>query len=250
MRRAIRKSVQLFCYSFDVSGPVVEIGSYYMPGFKQICDLRSLFPGLEYVGCDIRQGLGVDRIEDAHSLRFGDGAVGTLILLEILEHLPAPHLAISEAHRVLSNNGLLVVSVPFNMRLHGFPCDYWRFTASGIYTMLSGFQAKVVFALGPRLKPALIFAVAAKFASTPFAQGQAAFERRIRRNFKESWPRVHINVFKERTKAFFGLLLGRADLSVNFFDGSQDGGYCMEDRDEQGTPTGAVHRASVAPFSE
>lgn len=39
--------------------------------------------------------------------RFADGSVGTLLLFEILEHLPHPQKAIAEAHRVLREDGLL-----------------------------------------------------------------------------------------------------------------------------------------------
>jgi hypothetical protein len=62
----------------------------------------------------------------------------------------------------VDDRGLLALSVPFNYRLHGFPSDYWRFTASGIHTLLAEFPAKIVFAIGPQLKPAFIFAVATK----------------------------------------------------------------------------------------
>jgi 2-polyprenyl-3-methyl-5-hydroxy-6-metoxy-1,4-benzoquinol methylase len=232
MRLAIRTSVRLFSESFEVSGPVVEIGSFYMPSHEQLCNLRPFFAEFEYIGCDIRQGLGVDRIEDAQALRFADGTVGTLILLEILEHLPDPNKAISEAYRVIKDDGLVILSVPFNARLHGFPSDYWRFTASGVYTLLFDFQDKLVFALGPQLKPAFIFAVATKRASHRFTEGKELFEKRVQETFKKSWVRGHMSVFKERARDFFGLLLGRAKLSVMFFDGSQGGGYDAKEQDE------------------
>ncbi len=136
MRRAIRTSVRLCAESFDLSGPVVEVGSCYPPGYEGLCDQRCFFPALEYIGCDIRKGLGVDSVDDAEALSFADGAVGTMLLLEILEHLPHPEKAVAEAHRVLRDEGLLMLSVPFNCYLHGFPSDYWRFTASGVHTLL------------------------------------------------------------------------------------------------------------------
>ena len=139
MRRATKKSVRLFAETFEPTGPVVELGSYYTAGNENLSDVRPYFPGREYIGCDIRRGNGVDRIEDAHRLSFEDGSVGTLLAFEILEHLRDPRLAVSEAHRALDENGLLAISVPFTYRLHGFPSDYWRFTSSGIYELLSDF---------------------------------------------------------------------------------------------------------------
>ena len=77
--------MQLFCQCYGPQSPVVEVGSRYAPGFQELCDLRPLFPGLEYLGCDIQPGPGVDRIEDAQALRFPSGSVGTMLLLEVLE---------------------------------------------------------------------------------------------------------------------------------------------------------------------
>jgi methyltransferase family protein len=100
MRRAIRLSVRTFSQTFDPPGLIVENGAYYPPGYEALCDLRPFFQGRTYIGCDIRSGHGVDRIEDAQALRFADQSVGTVLLLDVLEHLPYPHKAIAEAHRV------------------------------------------------------------------------------------------------------------------------------------------------------
>lgn len=225
MRRAIKTSVQLFAESFTPAGPVVEIGSLYLPGYEELSNLRHFFNGLEYIGCDIRQGLGVDRIEDAQALSFADKSVGTMLLFEILEHLPHPDRAIAEARRVLRDDGLLVLSVPFSYRLHGFPTDYWRFTSSGIYTLLSDFPDKTIFALGPRVKPAFIFAVAAKTASPDFTARKEQFRSKVHETFRRSLLQGHLSAVKERARDLFGCLLGRAELSPIFFEPSQGGGY-------------------------
>ena len=225
MRRAIRKSIQLFTETFEPAGPVVELGAYYTPEYQGLSNLRPFFPGREYIGCDIRRGNGVDRIEDAHHLSFDDRSVGTLLAFEILEHLRDPQLAVSEAHRVLDDNGLLAISVPFTYRLHGFPSDYWRFTASGVYELLSDFPDKVVCAVGPRLKPAFIFAVASKTVSPEFTEQKAIFERRSVDEFRRSRLRGFVSVMKERGRDLFGHLLGRSELQVNFYSGSTAGTY-------------------------
>jgi SAM-dependent methyltransferase len=231
MRRAINESIRLFSDVFEPSGPVVEIGSLYQPGHETLSNLRPYFKGKEYIGCDIRHGLGVDRIEDAHALSFTDRSIKTMLMLEILEHLPYPNKAIEEAWRVLDYDGLLVISVPFNFRLHGFPTDYWRFTASGIHLILSEFPEKLVFALGPKLKPAFIFAVATKKASIDFADKKTRFQSKVQEAFQRSRLRGHVSVLKERGRDFLGLLLGRANLSVTFFDPTQGGGYVTSSKD-------------------
>jgi SAM-dependent methyltransferase len=221
MRRAIATSVRLFSEIYGPRGPVVELGSYYPPGYEELCNLRPLFSQREYIGCDLRPGNGVDRIESAESLTFADKSIGTLLFFEILEHLPNPHQAVAEARRVLRDDGLLALSVPFNYRLHGFPSDYWRFTASGIHQLLSQFPEKTVFALGPRMKPSIIFAVAGSSDSSEFRAATSRFEAAVRKTFDKSLLRGFASVFKERSRDYFGLLLGRADLSVSFYDPAQ-----------------------------
>jgi hypothetical protein len=103
--QAINTAVGAFSNVFSPSGPVLEVGSCYPAGYEKLCDRRAFFPGLEYVGCDLRRGCGVDRVEDAPYLSFSDGSFGAVILLEILEHVPKPELALSEAKRVLARTG-------------------------------------------------------------------------------------------------------------------------------------------------
>src|SRR5262245_36281001 len=193
MRRAIATSARIFSDVFQPPGPILDIGSLYLPGYEW-CNLRPAFPGRDYIGCDMRFGLGVDRIEDAHQLSFADASVGTVLMFEILEHLPRPHAAVGEAWRVLQDGGYLAISVPFNYRLHGFPTDYWRFTASGVYTLLEEFPDKVVFAVGPQLKPAFIFAVATTTACREFADKNTRFQSMIQSAFRQSLLRGHVSV--------------------------------------------------------
>ena len=225
MRRAIRTSVQIFADCFDPPGPIVEVGARYPPGFERLANLRSSFPGRTYVGCDIRTGPGVELLSDAEHVAIRSSSIGTMLLFEILEHLRHPVVAVAEAHRVLRPGGLLALSVPFNLRLHGFPTDYWRFTASGVHEMLSPFEQRVVFALGPAVKPSVIFAVAAKDSAPDFTIRRERFQRAIEQCFRDRWVRGHVSVFKERARDFFGLLVGRAGLKVSFFDPDMPGGY-------------------------
>jgi len=223
VRKAINTSVGLFASCFEPPGPVLEVGSLYLEGYEAISDLRPYFRGREYIGCDLRQGLGVDRIEDAEGLSFERESFGTVLMFELLEHLQHPDRALSEAHRILREDGLLALSVPFDYRLHGFPTDYWRFTPSGIHTLLKQFPQKVVFALGPRGKPAFVFAVAAK-GREDFERRRHEFEAQAHVTFRRSRRRGYVSAFKGFGRELGGLVLGRAQLGAAFFDPAQGGG--------------------------
>lgn len=212
---------------------MLEVGSFYPPGYEDLCDRRKEFPGAQYVGCDLRNGSGVDRIEDAQRLSFPDNYFGTVILLEILEHVPSPESAIAEALRVLMDGGLLLVSVPFNYRLHGFPHDYRRFTSSGLHTMLEGFRQKTVVAIGPKMKPATVFAVAAKGQSASFSAGVKRFEADLRATSKGITRNLYWAALEQRMRELIGLLLGRAEVSISFYDPSAGGGYAFVPPEEK-----------------
>jgi SAM-dependent methyltransferase len=220
----INMVVRAFVEAFNPAGPVLDIGSYYPPGYAALCDRRPLFPGRTYIGCDIRRGPGVDRIEDAEHLSFADRSVGCVMLLETLEHLPYPHRAIGEAKRVLTDEGLILASVPFSYPLHGFPTDYWRFTASGLHTLLEDFPHRTVFAIGPEVRPSTVFAVATP-GRTWFAENEPKLQAALVNAFRHHRRRHALKVLEERSRDLLGLLLGRARVGINFYDPNRGGGY-------------------------
>lgn len=216
--------VRAFADAFQPAGPVLDIGAYYTPEYAALCDRRTLVHARPYVGCDIRPGPGVDRIEDAEHLTFPDRSFGSVLMLETLEHLPYPQRAVSEGKRVLADDGVMLVSVPFDYRLHGFPTDYRRFTASGLYTLLEEFPQKTVFAIGPHLMPSTVFAIVAT-SRGDFEKCEQRLKTTLVQAFRRHKRRHALKVLEERGRDFFGLLLGRARIGVAFFDPGQPGGY-------------------------
>lgn len=56
-------------------------------------------------------------LADAESLPFYDGGFHVVLCSEVLEHLPSPERTLSEIHRVLSDDGMLLLSVPVDSSL-------------------------------------------------------------------------------------------------------------------------------------
>lgn len=182
MREDIRAFVAAVSQVFPIAEPLVEIGSYQVPGQEGLADLRSLFPGKQYVGCDIVTGAGVDRIEDLHRLSFPDGSIGTLIAVETLEHVTDPFLAVREIERVLQPGGIAILTTPFNFPIHHMP-DYTRFTPEGMARLLGGFRTQAVFAQGDAQHPHSVCAIALKGGGEADA---VAFEALAAR-FQNAW---------------------------------------------------------------
>jgi SAM-dependent methyltransferase len=61
-------------------------------------------------------------------LPFASGCFDTIILSDVLEHVPEPDLLWREMTRVLAPRGKIVMNVPFYYSVHAHPHDYYRFT--------------------------------------------------------------------------------------------------------------------------
>jgi SAM-dependent methyltransferase len=143
MRDHNKAFCRLVAETFEAPGPVYEFGSYQVEGQLDYADLRSLFPGKEYVGCDMRPGPGVDRVEDVSAIGLPDGAAGTVLCIETFEHVFEVRRAFDEVYRVLRPGGLFVITSPLNFRIHGYPDDYWRMTPNCLRRMLSPYEARL-----------------------------------------------------------------------------------------------------------
>jgi len=84
----------------------------------------------------------LDVCGDAHNLPFKNNSFDCTVMLQVLEHLNEPQTAIKEAHRVLKHNGIFAITVPFMVKEHSIPHDYYRYTQYGLRYLLekNGFK--------------------------------------------------------------------------------------------------------------
>jgi SAM-dependent methyltransferase len=184
MRDNVRAFVAAAAESFSLPGPVYEFGSYIVPGQESIGDLRPLFAGRKYVGCDMRAGPGVDQVEDISRMTLADESVPSIVCVETLEHVFEVRRAVDEIIRVLAPGGIVMISTPFNFYLHNYPGDYWRLTPSCLDGLLAPLGAVAVGWQGVESFPHTVFAVGCKApVPTTFAAGfgrfTAAFEQKL-----------------------------------------------------------------------
>jgi hypothetical protein len=144
VRESIRDFVSIVARTARIVEPIYEFGSLQVPGQEGFADLRPLFPGKQYVGCDYRSGIGVDRVANLHGLDLPDGCAGTILCLDTLEHVEFPHRAVAEMSRVLNSQGLLAITSVMNFPIHDYPHDYWRFTPEAFRSLLSAFPHRIV----------------------------------------------------------------------------------------------------------
>jgi hypothetical protein len=94
------------------------------------------------VGLDYRPGPGVDFIADAHQIDGLGFTPAVITCTEMLEHDSRPWETVAECFRVLISGGYFIVTARgFDERgcfpVHGYPCDYWRYSKDGIVELLS-----------------------------------------------------------------------------------------------------------------
>ncbi|SEN78804.1 methyltransferase domain-containing protein [Lihuaxuella thermophila] len=162
MRQLIKEFVKICSQDLPISTPIYEFGSLQVPGQEGFGDLRPYFLGMEYVGCDLRPGTGVDRILDLHQIDLPSESVGTVLSMDTLEHVEYPRKAMDEIYRILKPNGVAIVSSVMNFLIHDYPCDYWRFTPQGFESLLKKFDTVIVEHAGDPSFPHTVVGVGIK----------------------------------------------------------------------------------------
>jgi hypothetical protein len=125
--------------------PVLEIGSrHYKENTAN--NFRTLFPGQDYCGVDISEGLNVDRVVDFTKgydeiLAALDGRrFKTIICMSVMEHVTDIFTFAQNLSRIAAPGAAMFMSVPFAWRFHGYPSDYWRFTPRAVRQLFPAFE--------------------------------------------------------------------------------------------------------------
>lgn len=144
MTRFLRGMLRAVAESFDLPGPILELGSLQVEGGSDHVDLRHLFPGKPYTGVDFREGPGVDCVANVERLPHADASVGTVLTCSTFEHVQRFWVAFDEVHRVLRPDGVFVCALPFYFQVHAYPSDYWRFTPEGLDLMVQTYPSRLL----------------------------------------------------------------------------------------------------------
>jgi len=87
-------------------------------------------PHVDEITCvDWAPGEYIDQSCDlSQPLPFEADRFDTIILSDVLEHMPEPELLWREMTRVLAPGGKIIMNVPFYYSVHAHPHDYYRYT--------------------------------------------------------------------------------------------------------------------------
>jgi len=126
-------------YSTRYHGKLVDLGCGNKPYLKYFSIID------EYIGVDIANG-GADIIANAKSLPIKKDSIDVVLCNQVIEHDSEPDKIIAEIHRILKEEGVLILSAPQMGRLHGEPYDYYRYTKWGLKYLLekNGMKIEVI----------------------------------------------------------------------------------------------------------
>lgn len=98
---------------------------------------------------DINKNSGADYIADICKTNstIPSEVFDVIVCTEVLEHTLKPFEAINELYRMLKKDGVLLLSTPFDFRIHGPLPDCWRFTEHGLRELLKDFSEVLIFPL-------------------------------------------------------------------------------------------------------
>jgi len=140
----------------QVAGTVLDIGcaDQYIKTYIQA---NHNYIGLDYYQTAVHWYATQPHVYgDAQALPFANNSMDTVLLLDVLEHLPRPEDCISEIARVLKPSGTFVLQVPFIYPLHDAPLDFHRWTQHGLQKIVQkyGFIIRQQIQIGKPLETA------------------------------------------------------------------------------------------------
>lgn len=103
--------------------------AYFNKGIVETLDIDPL-SGATYIADICKDNTGVIPEEQ----------FDIVVCTEVLEHTLNPFKAVDEIKRILKKDGLALISVPYNFRIHGPLPDCWRFTEHGLKALFTDFN--------------------------------------------------------------------------------------------------------------
>lgn len=112
----------------NVHGKLLDCGCGQVPYYDIYKDLAEDIECVDWENSP-HQIRYADKFADLNDkLPYNDASFNTVLLSDVLEHIYAPNVLISEISRILTKNGTLICFVPYTYWLHEDPHDYHRYT--------------------------------------------------------------------------------------------------------------------------
>lgn len=121
-------------YSKYYKGTLVDLGCGTAPYKDFFLQYAS-----KYIGVDWTNTLHNSKADVISNLNekveISDNCADTIVSLSVMEHLCEPQIFLNESYRILKNDGVMILQVPWMWWIHEAPYDYFRYTPYGLKYM-------------------------------------------------------------------------------------------------------------------
>jgi SAM-dependent methyltransferase len=126
--------------SIHIHGQILDVGCGQKP-YERLFNV-SKYIGLELDTDDNRANKKADYYYDGKHFPFADREFDAVVINQVLEHVFESCIFLSEVNRILKDNGLLLLTVPFVWDEHEQPSDFARYSSFGLKYILEnkGFE--------------------------------------------------------------------------------------------------------------
>lgn len=104
-----------------------------------LLDQYSKKNNFDLVSFDIENDRQPDILGDICTFDFKNQKFDYVVIVEVLEHLHSPYLAIGNINSLLNKGGKIILTVPFIFPIHERPYDYYRYTKYGLEFLFKDF---------------------------------------------------------------------------------------------------------------
>ncbi len=138
IRTQLRNAIDEFAHKYCQDAKLIDYGC----GDKPYLPLLNAYVA-SYVGADLQDNPQADVIIDTSgTVDLPDASADVVLSTQVLEHVSSPDLYLRECYRLLSAEGLLIISTHGHWPYHPHPTDYWRWTNEGLKKIIAenGFE--------------------------------------------------------------------------------------------------------------
>jgi ubiquinone/menaquinone biosynthesis C-methylase UbiE len=93
---------------------------------------QDLFKSYDYISVDSDSKTNPTIVCSAEDIPVASNSFEVVLCAQMLEHVKYPQNCLKEMFRILKNDGICIITVPFFNETHMEPVDFWRFTLFGI----------------------------------------------------------------------------------------------------------------------
>lgn len=190
-----------------VKGVTADLGCGFAPMYQYYK------PYAEKVICiDWKNTLHKNRILDiecdlSKELPLENESVDTVILSDVLEHIPNPERLLKEIHRILTPKGALLLNVPFLYPEHEKPYDYFRYTEFFYRNTARklGYDLAVIKKVGGEKE--VVITLAGKYILKQLGSGSEGLIRRINKRAFRNWKAARRSKESDMCLGYFAVFI-------------------------------------------